>query len=208
MGNPYFAYEWFYKGDGGYPYFNYKDGATASGAYYKNENLKFAYEDTFTSEQNVCVTLLDLISNNYGISVAVYNDLGMRHAITLWGIDYNEDNTINSLYLTDSDDYTFAASSRLFQVNKSVYSEIDSPKYTYTFVFDSYDEKNPTSSESMWYRKYDYNSDPDDAIPVYNRIEGIYAVQLVNPIELPEPATGVLVLTGLGLLLRRRRRAE
>lgn len=206
MGNPYYAYMWFYNG---VPFFEPKDGATASGGYYEGVNVKFAYKDDadFTSEKDVCVTLLDLISNNYGISVAVYNDLGMAHAITLWGIDYNEDNTINSLYLTDSDDYTFAASSRLFKVNKSVYSGIDSPKYTNTFVFDSYDKENPTSSESMWYRKYDYNSDPDDAIPVYNRIVGIYAVQLVNPIELPEPSTGVLVLTGLGLLLRRRRRA-
>ncbi|MGN0874340.1 MAG: PEP-CTERM sorting domain-containing protein, partial [Akkermansia sp.] len=84
-------------------------------------------------------------------------------------------------------------------------------KYDTTFVFDTYDAEDELSSSSLWYKKYqllygdngyDYNLNQ----PSYNRIDGFYAFQLVNPIDVPEPATGVLVLTGLGLLLRRRRR--
>lgn len=53
--------------------------------------------------------------------------------------------------------------------------------------------KDPTLTNASWQKQV--------------RTDGVYLVLSALPVyDVPEPATGVLALTGLGLLLRRRRR--
>ena len=224
MLEPDYAWRWFYKGSDAV---KLKSGATATGGYYPEvsvseilqtgtetvdgADMEFVYDYVFYSEKDLCKQLVGLLQDNYGVSLAIKNDYGLSHAITLWGINYNEDYSINYLYVTDSDDASLGSGARLFTLNASAYDS-SLLQYDTTFVFDTYDAENELSSSSLWYKKYQLlqggdGLSYDSSRPSYNRIDGFYAFQLVNPIDLPEPSTGVLALTGLGLLLRRRRRA-
>lgn len=208
MGNPVQALDWFYVGD----WFNdisYKDNAYSQGCYYDGLSIDLKWYQTgddnpILKESLMTQTILSYMGQNRGISLALTNDatIGSKlaHAITLWGIDYNVDEngvySINKLYVTDSDDYGISSEPRLYTLIKANYGTELSSTYDDVFVF--------TSETEGWYSAYEVVDGKLN--PVYNRVDGIYALALVNPIDLPEPSTGVLVLTGLGLLLRRRRR--
>ncbi|MGN0874318.1 MAG: hypothetical protein ACI4OZ_03925, partial [Akkermansia sp.] len=117
MSEPDYAWRWFYKGSNTV---SLKSDATATGGYYPGvslgdilqtgtvtgygENMELYYDCVFSSEKELCQKLVGLLQGNYGVSLAIKNDYDMAHAITLWGINYNEDYSINSLYVTDSDD--------------------------------------------------------------------------------------------------------
>lgn len=49
-------------------------------------------------------TLTDYIDRGYGVGVDMLSTTGLGHALTLWGVECNEDGLITTLYLTDSDD--------------------------------------------------------------------------------------------------------
>ena len=126
---------------------------------------------------------------NSPISLGITNNLTgndkLAHAITLWGMQYDEEkNTISKLWITDSDDYQ----TQLKQIN--VYYADDTPGTLYLDI-------------------YDYDSTMGDA-RVY--IDSAYGINLSesdtwNLVRaIPEPATATLsLLTLAGLVARRRR---
>lgn len=207
MGNPVNALYWFYYGSS-YVDISYNTGVDAAGGYYEDlASIDLKYYVTPSSgpalkESTMAQTILSYMEQKRGISLALTNDATSKlaHAITLWGMDYEVDvngvYSINKLYVTDSDDYGISSEPRLYTLIKADYGTELSTTYEDVFVF--------TSETEGWYSAYEVVG--EDRKPVYNRVDDIYALALVNPIDVPEPATGVLVLTGLGLLLRRRRR--
>lgn len=211
MGNPVQALSWFYEGDW-FGDISYKDDFYSQGCYYAGLTIDLKWYQTgkdnpILKETEMTQTILSYMGQNRGISLALTNDAtvggNLAHAITLWGIDYNVDEngvySINKLYVTDSDDFRISSESRLYTLVKAEYGADElSSTYEDVFVF--------TSETEGWYSAYEVVDEKLN--PVYNRVDGIYGLALVNPIDLPEPSTGVLVLTGLGLLLRRRRRVE
>ena len=107
----------------------------------------------------------------------------MGHAITLWGVEYDEDGELISLWITDSDDLADE------EEGEMTYSEKE--KFTLIKVGITFDEND---ENKMWLT--DYNDD------VYY-IANVFAF---NPKALPEPGTATLSLLALAALAARRRR--
>ncbi|MCI7699749.1 MAG: PEP-CTERM sorting domain-containing protein [Akkermansia sp.] len=208
MGNPVNALYWFYYGSPFVVDVSYNTGVDTAGGFYEDlasidlEIYMTPSSGPALKESTMAKTILSYMEQKRGISLALTNDATnkLAHAITLWGMDYEVDvngvYSINKLYVTDSDDYGISSEPRLYTLIKADYGTELSTTYEDVFVF--------TSEKDGWYSAYE--GVDEDRKPVYNRVDDIYALALVNPIDLPEPSTGVLVLTGLGLLLRRRRR--
>lgn len=124
------------------------------------------------------------------ISLGIVNNLTgnakLAHAITLWGMAYDEDkNTISKLWITDSDDY------------ETQLEEVD--------VYYADDD-----TSTLYLDIYGYGSTMGDA-RVY--IDSAYGINLSESDTwdlvrvIPEPATATLSLLALaGLVARRRRR--
>ena len=109
----------------------------------------------------------------------------LAHAITLWGMDYTEDASgnisINSIWITDSDDYTH----QLKQIF-TYYKEDDSRVYLTDYV------NHPLYGDIYLDSAYGINTAESDT---WNLVRAV-----------PEPTTATLSLLGLAGLLARRRR--
>ncbi len=120
------------------------------------------------------------------ISLAIFDDDTLGHAITLWGVEYDEDGKLTTLWLTDSDDYIhqlFPVAVTLDdKVNKIYLGNLVDGKY----ICDAYE-----GYENIY-------------------IGGVYAIDASESVEwqlVPEPTTATLSLLALcGLAARRRRR--
>lgn len=123
------------------------------------------------------------------------------HAVTLWGIDYDDEkDIINSLYITDSDDWAKTKDNEipvdglltinLKQGTAPLYpnDEQSQEMMDVYFMFDNLNE------EGAWYHGEEY---------IYSFTTLNRTVQLAN---IPEPATGTLGLLALAALAARRRR--
>ena len=120
------------------------------------------------------------------LSLAIFSDTTeLGHSITLWGVEYDEEGNLVSIWLTDSDDYTDG--DRLFSVSVVV-DEAANKLYL--------------------------DDDPDDGryfCQEYNADVYIGAIYTIDPTvaatwPVPEPATATLSLLALAALAVRRRR--
>lgn len=139
--------------------------------------------------------MLNLVGRGCGMGLSIADDAGsLAHAITLWGIEYdNASNVISKLWLTDSDDaqYPWVGQDGLFAVDVEV-NETNGKLYIST-------------TDSDWYTKEEL---------VY--VDGIFAIDpsvsdawgLAPAAAVPEPATATLSLLALAALAARRRRKE
>lgn len=131
--------------------------------------------------------MLELVGKGCGMGLSIANDAGsLAHAITLWGIEYDDtDNAISKLWLTDSDDAQYSLNQEgLFAVEVN---ETDGKLYIST-------------TDSDWYTKKE---------KVY--VDGIFAIDPSVSADwglVPEPATATLSLLALAALAARRRRKE
>lgn len=137
--------------------------------------------------------MLELVGRGCGMGLSIADDAGsLAHAITLWGIEYDDEtNAISKLWLTDSDDaqYSWLNQDGLFAVDVK---ETDGKLYIST-------------PDSTWYTE-------DEKVYV----DGIFAIDpavsdtwgLAPAAAVPEPATATLSLLALAALAARRRRKE
>ncbi len=107
----------------------------------------------------------------------------MGHAITLWGVEYNEEGELISLWITDSDDWADS------EEEEMSYSENE--EFTLIKVGITFDEND---ENKMWLTGYN-----DDVYYISN-------VFAFNPKALPEPGTATLSLLALAAMAARRRR--
>lgn len=119
---------------------------------------------------------------------------GLAHAITLWGVEY-QDGELTMLWLTDSDDYEFSEDD--VEITEDTI-------FTMAAVFNENDNK-------IYLGEYDAetgNYESEYGTNVY--IGGVYALDttvMKNRQLVPEPTTATLSLLALvGLAARRRRR--
>lgn len=139
----------------------------------------------------------DLLNAGMGISLGIKcdKDSNLAHAITLWGVEYDENNVLSKLWLTDSDDYNIKYgevglfSADVNVVNNKLYFSTDS------VTWKDKDNPNVTLSSTMYSEEKDYY---------------IAEVSVLNPsafLVVPEPTTTTLSLLALtGLLTYRRRK--
>ena len=177
------AFEGYYYDQYGldfYGDFNYDTWTWENGVY---DFLCPGYRGSATADN-----LIELVAKGCGVGLSIANDAGsIAHAITLWGIEYDDaTNAISKLWLTDSDDsqYDWLGLDGLFTVDVT---ERDGKLYIVT-------------PGSTWYGA-------DEAV----YIDGVFAIDpSVSsawglPV-VPEPATATLSLLALFALARRRRR--
>ena len=144
----------------------------------------------FESKPSICgVDFVETLESS-AISLAIFSDEGnLGHAITLWGVEYDENGNLTTLWLTDSDDYInqiFSATVTLDEdANKIYIGELVG------------------EGEDAYYfsEAYDYYKN------VY--IGEIYALNTEDALKwqlVPEPTTVTLSLLALcGIAARRRR---
>ena len=144
----------------------------------------------FESKPSICgVDFVETLESS-AISLAIFSDEGnLGHAITLWGVEYDENGNLTTLWLTDSDDYInqiFSAAVTLDEdANKIYIGELVG------------------EGEDAYYfsEAYDYYKN------VY--IGEIYALNTEDALKwqlVPEPTTVTLSLLALcGIAARRRR---
>lgn len=145
-------------------------------------------------------SMLELVGKGCGMGLSIADDAGagLAHAITLWGIEYDDETkAISKLWLTDSDDAQYSLNQDgLFAVNVK---ETDGKLYI---------------SDGDWYTEDEDGTWYKEGEKVY--VDGIFAIDpsvsdawgLAPAAAVPEPATATLSLLALAALAARRRRKE
>ncbi len=162
--------------------FNYDTWTWENGVY------DFLCPDYRNPNQVSADNLIDLVGKGCGVGLSITDDAGtFGHAITLWGIEYDDEtNAISKLWLTDSDDaqHPWLNLDGLFAVDVK---ETDGKLYIST-------------PGSTWYAENE---------SIY--VDGIFAIDpsvstAWGLTAVPEPATASLSLLALAALAARRRR--
>ena len=134
--------------------------------------------------------LKDCIVEGYSVGLGVYGDIS--HAVTLWGIDYNEETQmIETMYLTDSDDTRLTGDvAELFEVACSKLEVELATTDGGTVILEELGISNKGDGRT-WYNGNVY----------------LGAVSLLKTDRVPEPGTSTLGLVALAALCTRRRRS-
>lgn len=201
------AYNWFFNG-GNIPGSQSGPISSESGAYWSDLGLTMNADGVtsplFTSETfsdnfqrpYVYNTLQSYVDQSYGITLSIFvnmKDTGGnislgRHAITMWGYEYDESGDM-IVYLTDSDDLKHT----LFKQKVSVADN----NYVYLTSLDGENAVYDASWEASF----------DGEVVQFNGAQLFEVQALTAPIlNVPEPSSSILTLLGGLVLLRRRRR--
>ncbi len=176
----------------GYYYEEYGEEMMRLWPNFELERWEYSLESFFCINDRAPVTSENIISLvlqgcGMGLGLAQDNNAGFGHAITLWGIEYDDStHDISRLWLTDSDDkqYNFGQDG-LFMVDVTTRDNklyIDTP-------------------DSNW-----YSEEEDIYISHLFAINPEVSTAWGIPLAVPEPSTATLSLLGLTALLARRRR--
>lgn len=152
--------------------------------------------DSYISLKEFSSQLVSSISSGCAVSLGLVGhvDYFGGHAITLWGVDYNEESgLIETMYITDSDDagQTEGKVDGLLTVRCEVATiqKLTSNGYEDVEFFVMHDN---LSEDGLWYHGGEYISS--------------FAALNAHATFVPEPATGTLSLLALAGLCARRRR--
>lgn len=143
-------------------------------------------------------TFGEIFEAGYGVSLGIANDAGsLAHAITLWGVEYDDSGNLAKMWLTDSDD-SLIENGKPRLVEATVYTDNENLNRTY---FTTEEVLVPVEGKPDYFYVIGYSKEEK----VY-----IDSVHLLNPNAfsvVPEPATATLsMMVLMGLAARRRRR--
>ena len=151
--------------------------ASGSGNFYPS-NPFANYYHTEINQSNVLSAADNFLHNGYGVTLTIQvpNNI-MQHTVTLWGYDYDAGNYLG-IWITDSDDYYLGPNN-------------PQPKLSYYTI--DYDQ----SGQKWLIDNYQIATCPGWGSNFY--IQSVAALeQNPNPVATPEPAT--MLLLGSGLL--------
>ncbi len=135
--------------------------------------------------------LKECIVNGYSVGLGVYGSIS--HAVTLWGIDYNEETQmIEKMYLTDSDDRT------LTKGDVPTLFEAECRELEVEFA--------TKEGGSIMLKQLGISSKRDGTI-WYDDTVYLGVASLLKTVRVPEPSTATLGLVALAALCARRRRS-
>lgn len=145
--------------------------------------------------------LKDCIVNGYSVGLGIYGKTidgkDIAHAVTLWGIDYDEERQmIQKMYLTDSDDVQLGKDYELPQL-----FEAECRKLEVEFSIKEGEEIKQIMREELGI------SCKREGRTWYNDTMYVGAVNRLKTELVPEPATATLGLVALAALCARRRRS-
>ncbi len=206
-----------------------REDATSSGGYYKEmitEPWEFSWFEggdlwqyngldfPYSGRDSLSVTIKNLLESGcvvgLGLSMLTMSDEGLviqegtGHAITLWGIEYDEaKDSITKMWVSDSDDTQNVwrdYEKDLFEITCSEIEVKDSSGATATTATFSSEEILPS-----WYTPRSFYSINDAAITSLTYLSSNVGHFTIP--EVPEPTTGTLFLMAIvGLAARRRRK--
>ena len=172
--------------------------------------VTFVDTNTGTLSENLGFTVVEALRGGAAATISLSNFKNEGHAITLWGVEYNDSYDLTGLWLTDSDDLQYGQNTDgLFYVALQEQTVIVT--LTPADGGDPYQEKRTYLTfdgleKGDWYWKGD--SFTNDTLFI-NRIEffNTSVSDTWGLVLVPEPATATLgLLALLGLAGRRRRR--
>lgn len=145
--------------------------------------------------------LKECIVNGYSVGLGIYGKTidgkDIAHAVTLWGIDYDEERQmIQKMYLTDSDDVQLGKDYELPQL-----FEAECRKLEVEFSIKEGEEIKQIMLEELGI------SCKREGRTWYNDTMYVGAVSLLKTDRVPEPGTSTLGLVALAALCTRRRRS-
>lgn len=181
--------------------------------------LAIASVDNWGSAAAVSAFLVDCIEEGYGISLGIYSDSGLAHAITLWGVDYDEESgLVTALYITDSDDARYYTPDKEAAEPGSPEPEPGTPNdrlaslYTLSCrelsaLIPQYDKDGKvTGRETKKELGFTYRLANGVTFSNAAYIGNVSLIRTTTAVRVPEPATATLSLPLLAALLLRRRR--
>lgn len=171
--------------------------------------VTFVETNTGTLPDSLGVTVVEALRGGAAATISLSNFKNEGHAITLWGVEYNDSYDLTGLWLTDSDDLQYGLNPEgLFYV--ALQEQTVTVTLTPTTGGASYQEDRTYLTfagleSGDWYWKSDtFNNDTlfINRIEFFNTsVSDAWGLQ-----RIPEPATATLGLLALAGLAARRRR--
>lgn len=106
-GSPYYAMEWWFDGTNNsqgsyYASSGWAQTTAEGGGFYPEEDFRDYFQ--FTSDTSNALASVDqYLHDGSGTSLSLYSS-SFAHSVTVWGVDYNDDNEYAGIWITDSDD--------------------------------------------------------------------------------------------------------
>lgn len=156
----------------------------------------------------------NLIDQGYIISLGIGGETGSKHAVTLWGLETDENGYLSKMWITDSDDWLneygpqeepgealieLICEPQNVDVTLGAVKVGEEAIYTITSPGTTYQGSNPNKEGRLWYSGEDGRTD-------YFYDFTAFKMPVVANQGVPEPTTGTLGLLALAGLAERRRR--
>lgn len=240
-GNPELGIEWYMNGTTTLANPTPKDSAKANGKYYTNlvvesvEHRIMDYDPRYNEWGQwdataglggvdiwklIAADMAEYLDNGYIITLGISGLNGGKHAVTLWGLEVDDDGYLTKMWITDSDDYlngyglnndglielacTPTEDEMYLDTEQTIFYGLMT-SYGITSEGTVYDDTEITNKQGRLWYEYNIDNKRQDYFYEYTAIK-LPTMKLQGQAA-PEPGAPALALLGLaGLCLRRRRR--